>query len=87
MMDDVESTHFFTRCNLQKLVTYESESHSIVSNSLWPHGLTVYGILQARMLEWVAFSFSRGSSQPRDRTRVSCIAGRFFTNWATREAH
>ena len=47
---------------------------------------TVHGILQARILEWVAFPFSRGSSQPRDRTQVYCIAGRFFTNWATREA-
>ena len=44
------------------------------------------GILQARMMEWVASSFSRGSSQPRNRTRVSCIAGRCFTNWAAREA-
>ena len=47
----------------------------------------VHGILQARILEWVAFSFSRGSSQPRDQTQVSCIARRFFTSWATREAH
>ena len=47
---------------------------------------TIHGILQARILEWVAFSFSRGSSQPRDQTQVSRIAGRFFTNWATREA-
>ena len=46
----------------------------------------IHGILQARILEWVAFPFSRGSSQPRDRTQVSHIAGRFFTNWATREA-
>ena len=46
----------------------------------------VKGILQARILEWVAFSFSRGSSQARDRTQVSCIAGGFFTSWATREA-
>ena len=46
---------------------------------------TVGGILQASILEWVAFPFSRGSSQPRDRTQVSCIAGRFFTSWATRE--
>ena len=38
------------------------------------------------MLEWVAFPFSRGSSWPRDQTQVSRIAGRFFTNWATREA-
>ena len=39
-----------------------------------------------RMLEWVAYPFSIGSSQPRNRTRVSCIAGGFFTNWAMREA-
>ena len=39
-----------------------------------------------RILEWVAYSFSSGSSQPRNRTRVSCIASRFFTNWAIREA-
>ena len=42
-------------------------------------GSSVHGILQARILEWVAIPFSRGSSQPRDRTHVSCIAGRFFT--------
>ena len=59
----------------------ESESCSVVSDSLWPHG-----IAQARTLEWGAFPFSRGSSQPRDRTQVSCIAGGFFTSWATREA-
>ena len=47
---------------------------------------TVYGILQARMLEWVAIPFSRGSSQLRDQTQVSHIAGRFFTSWDTREA-
>ena len=61
--------------------TKRSESHSVMSDSLWPHGL-----LQARILEWVAFPFSRGSSQPRDRTQVSHIAGGFFTSWATREA-
>ena len=55
--------------------------------TLWdPMGYTVHGILQARILEWVAFRFSKGSSQPRDRTQVSCIVGRFFTNWATEEA-
>ena len=43
-------------------------------------GSSLHGILQARILEWVAISFSRGSSRPRDRTRVSCIAGRRF-NW------
>ena len=45
----------------------------------------VHGILQVRILEWVAFPFSRGSSQPRDWTQVSCIAGRFFINWGIRE--
>ena len=49
-------------------------------------GTSVHGILQARTLELVAIPFSRGSSQPRDRTQVSCIAGRFFTVLATREA-
>ena len=51
-----------------------------------PMDYTDHGILQARILEWVAFPFSRGSSQPRNRTQISCIAGRFFTSWATREA-
>ena len=46
----------------------------------------VHGILQARILEWVAFPFSRGSSQPSDQTQVSHIAGEFFPSWATREA-
>ena len=48
-----------------------------------PPGSSVHGILQARILEWVAISFSRGSSQPRDWTQVSCIAGRRFNLWAT----
>ena len=53
-----------------------------------PPGSSVYGILQARILEWVAIPFSRGSSRPRDRIWVSRIAGRFFTIWATgEEAH
>ena len=105
----------------------ESESHSVVSDSLWLHGLyspwnspgqntgvgsltLLQGILifptqgsnpglphcewilyqlshkgSPRILEWVAYPFSSGSSQPRNRTRVSCIAGRFFTNWAMRK--
>ena len=49
-------------------------------------GSSVHGIFQARGLEWVAISFSRGSSRTRDRTWVSRIAGRCFTVWATREA-
>ena len=50
-----------------------------------PLGSSVHGILQARILEWVAMPSSRGSSRSRDRTWVSCIAGRFFMVWATRE--
>ena len=45
------------------------------------------GILQARILEWVSMPSSRGSSQPRDWTQVSCIAGGFFTSWAAREVY
>ena len=51
-----------------------------------PEDYMVHWILQARILEWVAFPFSRGSSQYRDQTQVSRFAGRFFTIWATREA-
>ena len=53
-----------------------------MSDFLQPHGRIVHGLLQARILEWVAFPFSKGSSQPRDWTQVSCIAGVFFTSWA-----
>ena len=71
------------------------ESESEVSQSCptlcdpvdWsPPGSSVHGILQARILEWVAISFSGGSSRPRDRSQVSRIAGRCFNLWATREA-
>ena len=51
-----------------------------------PPGSSVHGTLQARILEWVAISFSRGSSRPRDWTQVSHITGRCFNLWATREA-
>ena len=57
-------------------------------NNIWlcnSMDYTVYGILQARILEWVAFPFSRGSFQPRDQTQVSHIAGRFFTSWAIKK--
>ena len=104
----------------------ESESGSVMSNSLWPHrlyspwnspgqntGVGNLSLLQGifptqvsnpglqycrqilyqlsdkgspRILEWVADPFSRGSSWPRNQTRVSCIAGVFFANWAMREA-
>ena len=51
-----------------------------------PSGSSVHGILQARILEWIAIPFSKGSSWPMDQTWVSCIAGRFFIIWAAREA-
>ena len=54
--------------------------------TLCPPVSSVHGILQARMLEWVTFLFSSGCSQCRNQTQVSCIAGWFFTIWATREA-
>ena len=50
-------------------------------------GSFALGILQARILEWVAVLFSRVSSQPSNQTQLSCIEGEFFTIWATREAH
>ena len=65
-------------------------SPSVISYSLWAHGCnppgsSVHGILQARIWGWVAIPFSRVSSQPRDQTQTSCIGGRFFTIWATKE--
>ena len=72
--------HLLNKCSLKVKV---AQSCPTLCDSV---DYTVHGILQARILEWVAFPFSRGSSQPRDQTQVSCIAGRFFTSWATREA-
>ena len=76
----------YSSCGLIKVL-----SHSVMSGPLQPCGLSppgssVRGILQARILEWVVMSLSRGSSQPRKQTRVFYIAGTFFTNWAVREA-
>ena len=68
-------------------------SRSVLSECFRPHGLyslpcfSIHGIFQARVLEWVAISFSRGSSWPRDQTRVSHIIGGHFTVWATRESN
>ena len=85
----------FLRSFIQKYIPCHCKSQtvncSVGSNSLWPldcslPGSSVHGILQARILEWIAIPFSRGSSQPRDQTCVSHIEGRFFTIWATREA-
>ena len=109
---------YFVICKVfSHIVFSESESHSVVSDSLWPHGILQARILEcvafpfsrgsfqtqgsnpglqhcrqicyqlshkgsSRMLKWVADPFSRASFWSRNRTGVSCIAGRFFTNWA-----
>ena len=69
-----------------KVITKWSESPQLCRTLCKPMDYTVRGILQARILEWVTFPFSKGSSQPRHRAQVSCIAGGFFTSWATRKA-
>ena len=66
-------------------------SHSVVSDSLWPidcrpPGSSVHGVFQERILEWLAISFSRGSSQLRDWTCISCIDRWILHHWATWEA-
>ena len=73
----ISSFFFWIKCLYPSQLKSESESCSVMSNSLWPHGL-VHRILQARILEGVAFPFSRESSQPRDWTQVSRIAGRVY---------
>ena len=87
-----KNNHTESKRKLRSLYIY-SLSLSVMSNYLWPHGLYVaqpgsfvHGIFQGRILGWVAISFSRGSSQHRDWNQVSCIAGRFFIVWVTREA-
>ena len=64
---------------------WKSKSLSRVRLLCDPMDYTVDGIVRARILEWVTFPFARGSSQSRDQTQVSRIAGRLFTSWATRE--
>ena len=81
---------------LRSLLQHHSSKASILRHSAFfmvhlshPYmttGKTIALTGQARILEWVAMPSSRGSSQPRGRTQVSCIAGGFFTIWATREA-
>ena len=87
------ATHPFTFIN--KSVTWEvMEDKNLKSKfgrfcdsmDCSPPGSSVHGILQARIVEWVAVPFSRGSFQARDWTQAFCSTGTFFTNWATREA-
>ena len=69
-------------------VTKYCVSCSVMSDSACsPPGYSVHGIFQAGILEWVAILFSTGRSPPRDWTRVSCIAARFFPLWATNSEH
>ena len=68
------------------LYVWKSLSRVLLLDMCDPMDYTVFGFPQARILEWVVFPFSRGSSQQRDQTQVSCFAGGFFTIWATREA-
>ena len=70
-------------CPIETVKWSEVKVAQLCPTLCYPMDYIVHGILQARILEWVAYPFSRGSSQPRDWTWVSCIAGRFFTSWAT----
>ena len=74
-----EPRHYHTKWS-------NSDKYHIISYDCGLPGSSVCGILQAKVLEWVAIPFSRGSFWPRDLTPISCIAGRFFTIWATGEA-
>ena len=92
-------SHYYVTCSIEDFQIlehkqWENESESEVTQSCPTlcdpvdcslPGSSVHQILQARILEWVAISFSRGSSQPRDRTQVSRIGGRRFNLWATME--
>ena len=78
---------FFQLC----IKWFQSESVKVKFAQLCPTlcdtmDYTVHEILQARIMEWVAFPFARGSSQPRHRTQVSQITDEFFISWATKEA-
>ena len=81
--------HFSWRCIILAAFILVAQSCPTLRNPMdySPPGSPVHGILQARILKWVAIPFSKASFWPRDWTWFSCVAGRFFTFWATREAH
>ena len=78
LVSDVEQSDSVVHTDMKVLVAQECLTLSDPMDYS-PPGSSVLGILQARILEWVAMAFPRGSSRPRDQTQVSCIAGRFFT--------
>ena len=79
--------HVFGDGTFKKVIKVEVKESEVAQSCLTlcnsidcsPPGFSVHGVFQARILEWVAISFSKGSSPPRDRTQVYCIAGRHFT--------
>ena len=90
----LRSFHYSSLCQLWLLYSHMIKVQVLAGQSCLtlcdpmdcsPPGFSVHGILQVRILEWVNIPFSRGSSGPRDQTRVSCIASRFFTVWTTRD--
>ena len=80
--------HFLLQCMKVQSESEVAQSCPTLSDPMdcSPPGSSIHGIFQARVLEWDAIAFSRGSSWPRDRTQISCIVSRCFTVWATREA-
>ena len=85
---DWEESWFLSNCKKWSEVKWVPQSCLTLCDPIdcSLQGSSVHGIFQARVLDWVVTSFSRGSSRPRDRTWASHIAGRCFTIWATREA-
>ena len=85
---NIDIFHYINQMNFISITTkvIESESYSVMSDSLQPHGLYSPWHSPGQNNRVHRFPFSRESSQPRDWTQVSCIAGGFFTSWATREA-
>ena len=85
----VESEMLLMTCLTNKVVVLVAQSYPTLCDPMdcGLPGSSVHGILQARILEWIAIPFSRGSFWPRDLTWVSCIAGRSFTIWATGKSH
>ena len=79
--------HFFPLCVYSSIYRSEVKVTQLCP-TLWdPMDYIAHGTLQARILEWVAFPFSRGSSRPRNWTGISCMAGGFFPSWAVKKVN